>query len=44
MNGHSVVYTIPQGVEVIEVGYRETRFNTEFEGSFVCDDEFYNKL
>lgn len=44
INGHSVIYSIPKGVEVQEVGYRETRFNTEFIGAFTCDDEFYNKL
>lgn len=44
MNGHSIIYTIPKDVEVLELGYRETRFNTEFIGSFACDDSFYNIL
>lgn len=44
VNGHKIIYTIPEGVEVIEVGYRETRFNTEFVGSFVSDDKFLNLL
>ena len=44
MSGHSVIYTIPTGVEVLDVGYRETRFDTDFVGSFHCDDDFYNVL
>lgn len=44
MNGHSMRYTIPEGVKIIRLGYRATGYNTEFEGSFECDDEFYNRL
>lgn len=44
MNGHYIFYTVPKDVEVIEVRYRETGYNTEFTGSFKCDDEFYNIL
>lgn len=44
MNGHKVLYTIPSGVKIIELKYRETRYNTERVGEFLCDDLFFNKL
>ena len=44
MNGHQVLYTIPKDAEVLELKYRETGYDTEFIGSFSCDDDFYNRL
>jgi hypothetical protein len=44
VNGHNVIYTLPKGVEVVSVGYRETRYNTQYIGKFECSDNFYNKL
>lgn len=44
MNGHQVYYTIPKGVEVLDVKFRETGYDTEFVGSFLCDNPFYNRL
>lgn len=44
MNGHYVIYQLPQGVEVLEVKYRETGYDTSFAGSFECDDPFLNRL
>lgn len=44
MNGHEMRYIIPEGVKVLEVKYRETGYDTEFVGSFSCNDEFYNRL
>ena len=44
MNGHEVQYSIPAGVKIISLKYRETRYNTERVGEFLCDDSFYNKL
>ncbi|MCS2967243.1 hypothetical protein NXW94_17605 [Bacteroides ovatus] len=44
MNGHQVLYTIPKDVEVLELKFRETGYDTEFVGSFSCEDKFYNKL
>ena len=38
MNGHYVIYDVPEGVEVLEVCYRESGYDTSFSGSFVCDD------
>lgn len=43
-NGEKVIYEIPAGIQIIELKYRETGYDTEFSGSFVCDDEFYNLL
>ena len=44
INGHHILYTMSKDVELISVGYRETRFPTEHIGSFECDNEFFNKL
>jgi hypothetical protein len=44
MNGHSVVYQIPAGVEILGLKYRESGYDTAFTGSFSCDQEFFNKL
>jgi len=44
MNGHEIIYTMPAGVKILELKYRETGFDTEFTGVFECDDPFYNKL
>lgn len=44
MNGHEVHYLIPKGVKIIDLKYRETRYDTEKVGFFKADDEFYNKL
>ena len=44
MNGHQVLYTIPKDVEVLELKFRETGYDTELAGSFSCEEQFYNKL
>ncbi|MEO1053479.1 MAG: alpha-L-rhamnosidase C-terminal domain-containing protein [Bacteroidota bacterium] len=44
INGHEVHYYIPEGIKVLDLQYRETGYDTEFAGSFECDDPFYNKL
>ena len=44
INGHKVYYIIPQGVKVLDVRFRETGYDTEFEGYFHCTDRFLNKL
>ncbi len=43
-NGDSVIYTVPAGVEVLSLKYRQSGYNSEFVGSFECDDEFMNTL
>ena len=44
MNGHEVWYIVPEGVEVLEVKYRETGYDTEFVEPFMCNEPFYNEL
>ncbi len=44
MNGEWMEYTIPEGVEVLDVKYRESGYDTEIAGSFECDDPFWNEL
>jgi hypothetical protein len=43
MNGHEVHYTIPAGFKILALKYRETGYNTEFTGTFECDDDFLNR-
>ena len=44
MNGEVVYYSIPKGVKVIDLMYRETGYDTEFSGYFKSDDPFFNTL
>jgi hypothetical protein len=44
ISGEGAIYTIPAGVTVRAVKYRETGFNTTIAGSFECDDADYNVL
>lgn len=44
LTGHEVRYTIPAGVKILGLKFRETGYDTDFAGSFSCDDDFYNKL
>lgn len=44
MNGHYVIYTLPEDCEVLELKYRETGYDTDFAGSFWCDDPFLTRL
>ncbi len=43
MNGHEVHYTVPAGFKILALKYRETGYDTEFTGTFECDDEFLNR-
>ncbi len=43
MNGHEVHYTMPAGVKILALKYRETGYNAEFTGTFECDDDFLNR-
>ncbi len=43
-SGEKVIYTIPAGVRIIKLGYRESGYDTDFAGSFVSDDEALNTL
>lgn len=44
VNGHKVYYVLPQGVKVLAAKFRESGYDTEFEGEFSCSDDFLNKL
>lgn len=44
MNGETMYYIYPKGVKILKAQFRETGYNTEFEGYFRCNDEFLNKL
>lgn len=43
LSGEKMYYVVPEGVEVLEVKYRETGYDCEFAGSFRCDDPLLNK-
>jgi hypothetical protein len=44
VSGEGAIYTIPAGVKVMAVKFRETGYDTAFAGSFECNDEDYNIL
>ncbi|WP_164849986.1 alpha-L-rhamnosidase-related protein [Mucilaginibacter limnophilus] len=44
LNGHEMIYTMPKGVEILELAYRETKYDTEFVGSFQSSDPFLDRL
>jgi len=44
VSGEGAIYTIPAGVTVKAVKYRETGYDTEIVGSFECSDNDYNIL
>ena len=44
VSGEGAIYTIPAGVTVKAVQYRETGYNTAFAGSFECNDDDYTIL
>jgi alpha-L-rhamnosidase len=44
VSGEGAIYTIPAGVTVKAVKYRETGYDTAFAGSFECNDDDYNTL
>lgn len=43
-NGEHITYKIPKGVTVVSLQYRETGYDSNFCGEFICDDEFLNSL
>lgn len=44
MNGQYVMYAVPAGVEVVDVGYRASGYNTEKAGDFVSDNADFARL
>ncbi len=43
-NGEQITYEIPSGVKIIALKYRESGYNTEFCGSFGCENNGMNIL
>ncbi len=43
ISGEWMYYIMPQGVEVIDLKYRESGYDTSIEGHFVCDDTLFNE-
>lgn len=44
ISGEGAIYTIPAGATVTAVQYRETGYDTDFAGSFACDDPDFDRL
>jgi alpha-L-rhamnosidase len=44
MSGNEVQYTIPAGVQILELGYRETGYDADLAGSFKSNDSALNTL
>ncbi len=44
MNGYIITFTVPESVEIIEIGFRESGYNTEETGSVITDNETINQL
>ncbi|WP_428389597.1 alpha-L-rhamnosidase C-terminal domain-containing protein [Mucisphaera sp.] len=44
LNGHEVHVRVPDSVQVLRMGYRETGYGCRLDGSFRCDDEALNRL
>ena len=44
MSGTAVRYTIPAGVRILELKYRESGYDTDFAGSFSSSDAFLDTL
>ena len=42
--GEHIYYTVPAGITIKALKYRESGYDSDFTGSFVCNDEFFNKL
>lgn len=44
LTGETVFYSIPDSVEILQLGYRETRYDTEIAGRFHCGDPMMDTL
>lgn len=42
--GEQVLYTMDDSIEIVEVGYRESGYNCNITGDFVCDNQLINRL
>jgi alpha-L-rhamnosidase len=44
ISGNTVKYTVPAGITIESLRYREIGFPAEFTGQFTCSDAFFNTL
>ena len=44
MNGQIILLEVPKNVKIDEVKYRETGYDTNPDGEFFCDDDFYMRF
>lgn len=44
MSGNEVQYTVPAGVQILALGYRESGYDTELSGAFTSNDSKLNTL
>lgn len=44
MNGDSVTFSMPGGVTILDLKFRETAYDTQLLGEFTADDSFLNNL
>ena len=44
LNGMKIILTVDHGAEITGLKYRETGYDTAPDGSFECNDPFYNKF
>ncbi|KAK8791879.1 hypothetical protein WA158_005256 [Blastocystis sp. Blastoise] len=44
LNGQTAHFIVPQSIQIVSFGYRESRYNSDFSGTFECNDLFYNQL
>jgi alpha-L-rhamnosidase len=44
MSGNEVQYTIPAGVQILGLGYRESGYDADLSGTFTCSDTKLNTL
>lgn len=44
VNGDVITYFIPKGIEIIQLGYKQTGYDANLTGNFSSNDEFFNKL
>ncbi|MEH0420864.1 alpha-L-rhamnosidase-related protein [Streptomyces sp. B21-083] len=44
MSGTAVRYTIPAGVTIVDLKYRESGYDTDFDGSFTSSDAFFDTV
>lgn len=44
LNGQKIIVEAPKSVRVKNISYRETGYDTEPEGSFYCDNDFYTRF